>query len=463
MAALLVVAASVAGWSIQREYSTQRDQAAQRLQAVSAFRANQVEGWVDRQMALAYFLDDSVLFADLFRRWKDEGDSDAGDALLTRVVELRRSLDSFDTLIVDPQGRALAEERPSGGSTDDPELRETVLNAIRSGESTHSPIYQGARNGVPVHMDVVIPLLKTGTPARGAIVLRIDPRRSLFPILRGVPAPGFNTESVLWRKTGDSVTNVSDTPDPGGGAGRISQPIADSTTALPRLLRGEVKAGDSVRGVDYRGAAVIGTVAPAPRAGLYLVSQTSIESIERAADSTAIWIATATAVLLGIVGVASRWLMQRHARARERREHEAQRQRVEALSLLQSITSSSTDAIFAKDLDGRFIFCNGAAGVALDISPDDAIGCMNQDVFSTATAARRTAEDERAMAGQATPSFERLQTPRGERWVLTTKSPLRDLDGRLIGMLGVMRDVTEVPEIRRSLHGAEDAEHSGSA
>jgi PAS domain S-box-containing protein len=267
---------------------------------------------------------------------------------------------------------------------------------------------------------------------------------------------------VLWRKTGDSVTNVSDTFDPAGGAGRITQPIADSTTVLPRLLRGEIKAGESVIGVDYRGDAVIATVVPAKGADLYLVSQANIEAIERRADAAARWIATGTLVLLGIVGFASRSLMQRHARARLQREHEAQRQRVEALSLLQSITNSSTDAILAKDLEGRFIFCNHAAGVALDISPDDVIGCMNQDVFSTARAARTTAEDQRALAGETIRSFERLVTRQGERRVLTTKSPLRDLDGQLIGMLCVMRDVSDTPEGEHAPQGREPAERSHS-
>jgi PAS domain-containing protein len=87
---------------------------------------------------------------------------------------------------------------------------------------------------------------------------------------------------------------------------------------------------------------------------------------------------------------------------------------------------------------------------------------MNQDVFSTARAARTTVEDQRALAGETIRSFERLATRQGERRVLTTKSPLRDLDGKLIGMLCVMRDVSDTPEGEHAPQGHEPAERSHS-
>src|SRR5438067_1121012 len=107
-------------------------------------------------------------------------------------------------------------------------------------------------------------------------------------------------------------------------------------------------------------------------------------------------------------------------------------------ALLNAITTSTPDLIFAKDRQGRLLMANPAWSKAVGKSAEEA---MELD------------ENERLVleAGETMIVEELLNTPAGERTYLTTKSPLRDEQGRVIGLIGVATDITERQNAQREL------------
>src|SRR5438094_3862540 len=103
-------------------------------------------------------------------------------------------------------------------------------------------------------------------------------------------------------------------------------------------------------------------------------------------------------------------------------------------ALLNAITTSTPDLIFAKDRQGRLLMANPAWTNAVGKTGDEA---MELD------------DNERIVleAGE-TMILEELV---GERTYLTTKSPLRDEQGRVIGLIGVATDITERKRAQREL------------
>src|SRR3954462_5176414 len=99
-------------------------------------------------------------------------------------------------------------------------------------------------------------------------------------------------------------------------------------------------------------------------------------------------------------------------------------------ALLNAITTSTPDLIFAKDRQGRLLMANPA---------------WSKAVGKGAEAAASLDENERLVleAGETMIVEELLNTPGGARTYLTTKSPLRDEQGRVIGLIGVATDITE--------------------
>jgi len=142
--------------------------------------------------------------------------------------------------------------------------------------------------------------------------------------------------------------------------------------------------------------------------------------------------------------------------AASRREMAAQEDAVRAQYLLFTISDNSSDAIFAKDLEGRYLLFNRETARIVDKPAEHALGHDDTALFPPQQAAMIRANDLRVIAEQRINTYEEaLSTADGERIYLATKGPLRNADGRVIGMFGISRDITERKqaegELRRNM------------
>jgi PAS domain S-box-containing protein len=102
--------------------------------------------------------------------------------------------------------------------------------------------------------------------------------------------------------------------------------------------------------------------------------------------------------------------------------------------------------IFFKDADGRFLRINQAMSALLGAASPDAVTGRTDADFLDAGDARTTAADEQAILQTGRPLLEkteRLTFRTGQsRWFLTSKMPLRDASGVIIGTFGLASDIT---------------------
>ncbi len=235
MIAVLIAASLFAGISIWRDFHSVREQARARIQSVSELRAAQVESWIERQMTLAGFLAGSALFAEWFERWQTDRDEAAGARLLARAADFRKANEGDSVLLVDAEGTVLAWEHAAnraGGAV----LTDAVKRALAQATPTHTGVYRRDDRAMPLCIDIVVPLLQSAGTPRGAVVLRIDPRRALFPMLAGWPVPSESGETVLWRRLDAQVVTVSDVRHQPDGSGRFIEPLATSRLLPAKVL-----------------------------------------------------------------------------------------------------------------------------------------------------------------------------------------------------------------------------------
>lgn len=113
-------------------------------------------------------------------------------------------------------------------------------------------------------------------------------------------------------------------------------------------------------------------------------------------------------------------------------------------NLLQAIVEGADDVIYARDLTGRYILMN-ASGARFLLRPlTHIIGSDVRVFFPTEVAEQLIAEDRAIIAsGKSMTSEVVLPLPGGERIFQSVKSPWRDENGKIIGIIGVSRDITE--------------------
>lgn len=157
-----------------------------------------------------------------------------------------------------------------------------------------------------------------------------------------------------------------------------------------------------------------------------------------------------TALLYGLL---RRVHGQMHAATQ--RELEAARQAARSAMLLHALVESSSDAIFAKDRDGRYLVFNREAARVTGRSVEDVLGQDDRLLFPPEQAARVMANDRRVMEQARTEHFEEsLDTAQGARTFLATKGPLHDASG-VHGMFGISRDITDMVRVREALQESE--------
>jgi diguanylate cyclase (GGDEF)-like protein/PAS domain S-box-containing protein len=115
-------------------------------------------------------------------------------------------------------------------------------------------------------------------------------------------------------------------------------------------------------------------------------------------------------------------------------------------NLLRAMIDQVPDYLFVKDVNSHFVVANRAVAADLGRTPEDLIGKTDFDLHAPEFA-RGFFADEQRVIETAEPAIALeesiMTTERRRKWLSTTKVPLRDDHGKIIGIVGICRDVTD--------------------
>lgn len=141
----------------------------------------------------------------------------------------------------------------------------------------------------------------------------------------------------------------------------------------------------------------------------------------------------------------------RHAIDRKKIERDLEHK----TEFLNAMLTSSPDRIYFKDSNSRFLQINQtlADWFGTD-TPADVIGKSDFDFFPPDRAAVKF-DDERRIMATGQPILNKVEQETmlngSSVWLLTTKMPLRDRKGRIIGTFGASRDITALKDMEEAL------------
>ncbi len=412
-----------------------------RLQTITDLKTRQIADWLRERRGNARFVQTSRFWADLYHRWRDADDLAGRDLLQSRLNQYQENEDFQSILLLDERGEPLL-DTTGGPLAIDPALRTAARQAAVDHQASRFGPYLDAA-GRP-RLDFVTPLPARDDRPSPVVVLRADPADYLFPTLQTWPVPSASGETLLFRRDGDQILYLNELRHRADTALKLRLPVTGSQLLAAQVARGEVALGDLIEGVDYRGVPALGVARAVPDTGWFLVAKLDQAELYAEATEQIAWIALTG--LLALFGIAAGAVLfrQRQQLAASLREQAIQAEKQRALQLLDAIAQSSTDAIFAKDVEGRYLLFNREATRVTGKSAEAVLGRDDTAIFPPEQAALVRASDRQVMADNRAVTFQQdLVTVDGERTFLTTKGPLHDDAGQTIGLLGIARDITE--------------------
>jgi PAS domain S-box-containing protein len=128
---------------------------------------------------------------------------------------------------------------------------------------------------------------------------------------------------------------------------------------------------------------------------------------------------------------------------RKRAEEELAQDR----NLLRTLIDDLPDCIFVKDAESRFLAANVATARLMGLAaPSDLLGKTDFDFYPPELAAQyRAVEEELLRSGKPEINQDEPRRDANGQWrtVLTTKVPMRNDEGAIVGLVGISRDISE--------------------
>ncbi|MBS1144954.1 MAG: multi-sensor hybrid histidine kinase [Proteobacteria bacterium] len=463
--ALLVVLIASGGWlQFRNQQADVRRLAEEALVHTSALKAEQIGQWLaerrrDTETRRDHFLSLRFLQAPHDLELREE---------LQQWMKSMQTAYGYNAIaLFDATGRLRLLSSVSAAIWADADVvahfSEHAQNALREKEVVFNDLHL-LSDGTP-HMSFAVPVglsSQARQSVAGALLFIIDPQPFLYPLIQNWPTPSASAETLLIRREGDDVVYLNELRHRSDTALKLRFPIG-ANPKLPAAMAVQGIEG-MVEGADYRGVPVLSVVRKVAGSPWFMVAKVDEKEVYASLRQQA-WITgalTALLVLLASLGVALVWRQQKLVSSRQAAA-DIDRERSQLRTLISNIPS----LVWLKDGDGVYLACNPAFEQLFGASEAEIVGKTDHDFVSAELADFFRQNDLAAVAAGVPCVNEEWVTfaNDGHRALLeTTKVPMRASDGRLIGVLGVGRDITEQRQAEsEAAHRAKELERGRQA
>ncbi|MBI3096617.1 MAG: PAS domain-containing protein, partial [Rhodocyclales bacterium] len=443
---------TITGVAIHFRFEHHHAVKADHIETIANVKARQVADWLAERQGDIEFLAGNRSLAEDYRRWRERGDLASHRELTTQLDQFRSRKGYLSAILVDEQGQQLWHSSAADA------LDATALAATRQqlppGRTGLLAPYRDS--GGQLRLDFVAAIPSRAEANGPIVILRADPANYVFPILESWPIPSASAETLLFRRVGDTVFYLNDIKRQSAAAASFNAPLATPGLLAAQTLRGDAVPDRLFGGEDYRGVPVMGVARAVAGTDWFLIAKIDRAEFFGDAGYDSLWITLAGLLGLFMLFIGAVLLKQRRHLLRAIHEREAQAEKLRALELLDAIVNGSDDCIYVKDAEGRYLMYNRAACRRIGKTAQEVLGRNCSDLFPPEEAARLNAVGQQVMDEDRILTTEETRTQaNGTRVLHATRGPLHDADGKVIGIFGISRDITERKQMELDLRASE--------
>lgn len=428
-----------------------RDEKGDELRAIAELKISQLVQWQKERITDAKQISTAPLLIDWLEKWLQDKNQISEQKMKERMAFFQNEKSFESIIIASPEGKFLISKGSSIDQIDD-STKVKVIEAVKHHQITFTDFYH-CNTHKNIHFDIIAPIKNSNNTTIACIILRVDPTKNIYPIIQKWPTPSKTAETVLIKKVGDSVLYLNELRHQKNVNLRL-------TFSLSRKDLAEVQAALGTTGIfngkDYRGVEVLSYLSPVPETDWIVVSKVDTNEILSELNIISIAITLFVLILMFLLSLGFAWIYQFRQRNMYKNLWQAQE---EFKTTIQSIG----DAVITTDNNGKVKYLNPMAGQLTGWSVADATGENIENVFKIINEETRNTVDspvekvlkEGAIVGLANHTL-LISKDGTEKPIADSGAPIKDEEGKIVGVVLVFRDQTEERKILRQIRTSEE-------
>lgn len=420
------------------------------LSAIAELKSGQIENWLKERQGDAQGLADNPDFAlhvgDMLDR--TSGAKERKEVLAE--LESLRANHGFDSiLIIDAGGRLLTS---IGNDTDNPP-QNLLRQALSGGRVVFSDLYRDDAGNINLDWMVPIAAGELNQRAVAVAVLRVVPDKFLYKLIQTWPTRSDSGETLLVRSDGDDVLFLNTLRFDQHAALTLHDTL--NNPDLPAAIAIHKNKPGTMAGLDYRKVPVLAAYWPVEGTTWNLIAKLDRSEVLSPLRILLYWVSGVGTVAVFMIMALLTMLLRQQQRAQQLALQARSAEILKESGLrFRTLVGTIPDLVWLKDKDGIYLNCNKQFERLYGAMETDIIGKSDYDFVDKELADSFREHDRKAMASGKSMINEEWLTfaEDGYRGLFETiKTPMKDANGNLIGVLGVSRDISERKRAEESL------------
>jgi len=345
LGALLVLAGYV---YVSRRQAEARSEAHRELRVIADLKFHQISNWREERLSDARFFGRARFVAEDVRRFLEDPNSEAARTAVLGWLNLLKNDDRYYAVMVFDTRFERRLAVPAAVGEPAASVRGSLEKALQSHDVVFSDLHRDEGNGL-IHLDIVFPIFEGADPKQARpiaiVLLKLDARHFLFPLIQSWPTPSRTAETLLVRREGESVLYLNDLRYRRGAALALRSPLTSANLPAAMVLRGQTGV---IEGMDYRGVPVVAAGRMIPGTSWAMVAKMDRAEVYAPLRQQVIAAVAVLGTLLGAAALLMGLLWrQRSAQFLERElaERKAHEREMERLNRLYAALSQVNQAV----------------------------------------------------------------------------------------------------------------------
>ncbi len=428
------------------------------LTTIARLKADQIFKWRNEQLRTASALKENRFLLTSVEHFLSDQNSNNFNELSSRLDAVARQENYSGILIVDTKGHVLFNQRGHGVLAK--ECQPALDAALQTRDPVLTDIYADPQDG-SLNISVVAPLYsESGRRILGCLVLITNASQNLYPLVQYWPTPSKTAETYLVEQDGNQVLFLNDLRYQAKTALLLKIPLTQFDNPAVMAVQGREGV---FSGKDYRGVKVVGVSLPISGSPWFMVAKIDAPEVYAEWRFKSVLMLTLLFGIISLAGGVGLFQRQKEKELHYKELYDSEFKLRVAMERNSITLKSIGDAVIVTNNLGVIELMNPVAEKLTGWMNSEASGKHLKEVFRIISEETGDiVEDpvakvlrEGRVVGLANHTL--LVARDGTQWpIADSGAPIRDSEGKIIGVVLVFRDQTEERAARKALLQSEE-------